>query len=84
MVLPPAFLGTLHEQEPNMAYRLQLICEDKVVADTADARPGRQFHPVVGQTVNWECGLSKFLTVRRGVPGPCGAAGLLITHGSTV
>ncbi len=36
-------------------YRLQLICEDKVVADTADARSlDGGSHPVVGQTVNWK------------------------------
>ena len=55
MVLPPAFLGTLHEQEANMHFRLQLICEGKVVADTADARSlDGGSHPVVGQTVNWK------------------------------
>ncbi len=34
-------------------YRLQLICKDKVFADTADARSlDGGSHPVVGQTVD--------------------------------
>jgi len=34
-------------------YRLRLICEGKVVADTADARSlDGGSHPVVGQTVD--------------------------------
>jgi hypothetical protein len=34
-------------------YQLQLICEDKVVAGTADAwSPDGGSHPVVGQTVD--------------------------------